>query len=652
MMTFPLLSGRISTQMSSTQLVNELQANQQSLQTLSAQLSSGKRLSQASDDPAAAVGIMRINQQIAGNTQYTNNLNFAASALKQSDSTLSNLATLVNSAQSAASSMIGANITSDQRQAEASIIDNLLNQAYSYANTQYQNQSLFGGYNTTQNAFGQAAGGYNYQGTTGGESILTPGGGAIQYTLDGSTIFGGSAEIGPGASLNVALTGNTKISDLAGARNLGVSLGTVNVTVGGTTLPVDLSTAATASDVVNSINAQLAAAGSTATIGISGSGFVVNGDATQNVTIADTSNGHTAADLGIAGTFPAATSTPGSSVNAKVTGLTPLSALNNGAGLDPAGFIITSGSGSTAKTATITLAGLTTVQDLVNAINNSGTNVTAKLSADGTGIEADNNISGVPVTIGENGGLTATQLGIRSFTAQTSLSSLNDGTGVTFASATQPGAADFTITQQDGSSFSVDLTGAKTIQDVINKINTATGNTAPNNVVASLNATGNGIQLVDNSTGSGALSVTALNGSSAASQLGILKTAASPASTINGDDVNPVQPTGLFSSLMKLRDALLNNDVQGITQAGTLLQADANRITQASGLVGAREQDIQNRITDTQNDQLNLQSSLSLLQDTDMTTAITQFQMVQNAYQAALQVGAKQFTMSLMDFVQ
>ena len=651
MTSFPLLSGRTSNLMRSTWLVNQLQANQSSLQTLSQQLSSGKRLSQASDDPAAAVGIMRINQQLSANTQYTSNLNFASSALQQSDQTLQSLQTVVNSATSAASSMVGPNVTSQARAAEASIIDNLLNTTYSYANTQYQNQSLFAGMSSNNSAFGMINGGYNYQGTAGGSSILTPGGGSLQYTQDGSTIFGGSSQVGTGASLNAGLTVNTKISDLAGARNLGVSLGTVNVTVGASSVAVDLSGAATASDVVNLINAQLGTIGSSATVSISGSGFAVNGDATQAVTIADTSIGHTAADLGIAGTFASAVTTPGASVNAKVTGLTPLSALNNGAGLDPAGFIITSGSGSTAKTATITLAGLSTVQDLVNAINNSGTNVTAKLSADGTGIEVDNRVSGVPVTIGEKGGLTATQLGIRSFNTQTQLSDLNGGTGVTFASATQPGTADFTITRQDGVAFPVDLTGAKTIQDVINKINTATGNTG-SKVVASLNSTGNGIELTDSSGGPGTLNITALNGSQAASQLGILKTAPSPGTTINGDDVNPVAPQGLFTSLMKLRDALLNNDTNGITQAGTLLQADASRITQVQGIVGAREQDVGNRINATQSDNLSLQSSLSLLQDTDMTTAITQFQQVQNAYQAALQVGSKQQSLSLMDFVQ
>ena len=221
MTMFPLLSGRTSNLMSSTMLVNQLQTDQASLQTLSQQLSSGQRLSIASDDPAGAVGIMRINQQISANTQYTSNLNFANLSLQQADSTLSSLSTQVNSATSVASSMIGPNVTAQDRTNEVSIIDNILSTVYSYANTQYQNQTLFGGFNSSQNAFGQVSGGYNYQGSSGGSSILTPGGGSIQYALDGSTIFGGSSQVGTGAGLNAALTANTKISDLSGARNLG-----------------------------------------------------------------------------------------------------------------------------------------------------------------------------------------------------------------------------------------------------------------------------------------------------------------------------------------------------------------------------------------------------------------------------------------------
>ena len=200
------------------------------------------------------------------------------------------------------------------------------------------------------------------------------------------------------------------------------------MTIGGTTVSVDLTAASTAGDVVNQINSALTTAGSDASVSLSGGSFAVTGDSTQAVTIADTQGGKTAGELGIAGTVASGGTVTGATVNTEVTATTPLSALNNGAGISGSGFIITNGSNS----ATISLAGVNTVQDLLNAVNASGTNVTAQISADGKGIEVQNDLSGSALTIGENGGTTATDLGIRSLNAGTKLSSLNQGSGVTF----------------------------------------------------------------------------------------------------------------------------------------------------------------------------------------------------------------------------
>ncbi len=375
--------------------------------------------------------------------------------------------------------------------------------------------------------------------------------------------------------------------------------------------------------------------------------------------------------------------------------------------------------------------------------------MTAQISADGKGIEVQNNLSGSALNIGENGGTTATGLGIRSLNATTKLSVLNQGAGVNCASATQngptgsvlihktdgsqfsvkldgvstpsqliaainsatgnttvtaalnatgngitltdtsggggnltaTGASDFSangsqlgifspgtggtltgtniafstddlqVTRKDGTKFTVNLTGTSTIQDVLNKINSADGNTGANKVTASLNTTGNGIKLVDASSGPGALTVADLNGSTAADALGIHKTASSPPGTINGDDVNPVEPQGLFSSLIALKNALLNNDSAGITQAGTLLQTDSTTVITATAMVGAREQDIATRKTTLTSEQTQLTKSLSLLQDTDETSVITQFETLQTAYQAALQVAKTTQNLSLINFL-
>ncbi len=422
--------------------------------------------------------------------------------------------------------------------------------------------------------------------------------------------------------------------------------------------------------------------------------------------------------------------------------------MNNGAGIDPAGIIISNGS----NTATITLTGLTTVEDLINAINGSGTNVQAEINANGTGINLFNPLSGTALTVGENGGNTADQLGIRSLNAQTSLADLNNSTGVTPIGDTAQGPTgqviitrtdgtqfsfqadgiqtpsqliaainsatgnttvtaalnstgngitltdtsggsgnltasggsdfvsngstlgifqtgtggtlagsnitlstdDFRISRRDGSSFTVSLKGATTIQDVLNRINSADGNTNPaTQVTASLNPTGNGIQLADASTGSGTLTVTALNGSEAVSQLGLDQAATSAApGVITGADTNPLQPQGLFSSLTMLRDALLNNDTAGITQAGVLLQQDAATVSKTNGIVGAREQDVATRKNEVTTEQTQLQSALSLLSDTDFTAAATRFQQLQTSYQAGLQVAQTASNLSLLDFLK
>src|SRR5271170_8074000 len=129
MSSLSLPIGRVSMQMQGISLVSNLQSDEASLQNLSQQLSSGQSLSQPSDNPTAAVGIIRLNQQISANTQYSNNLNFANGSLSTADSTLMSLSNMVSSAQSVASSMIGTGVTATERQAQASVIDSYISQA-------------------------------------------------------------------------------------------------------------------------------------------------------------------------------------------------------------------------------------------------------------------------------------------------------------------------------------------------------------------------------------------------------------------------------------------------------------------------------------------------------------------------------------------
>jgi len=71
-----------------------------------------------------------------------------------------------------------------------------------------------------------------------------------------------------------------------------------------------------------------------------------------------------------------------------------------------------------------------TVEDLLNILSGSEAGVIASINEDGNGIDVRSRRSGADFAIGENGGTTATQLGLRTFSLQTRLEDLNFGVGV------------------------------------------------------------------------------------------------------------------------------------------------------------------------------------------------------------------------------
>jgi flagellin-like hook-associated protein FlgL len=82
------------------------------------------------------------------------------------------------------------------------------------------------------------------------------------------------------------------------------------------------------------------------------------------------------------------------------------------------------------ETHVIDISSAVTVEDLLNALNSSKAGVQAAINDDKTGLDVRSVLSGCDFKIGENGGTTATQLGLRTFTRDTELDDLNYGRGV------------------------------------------------------------------------------------------------------------------------------------------------------------------------------------------------------------------------------
>lgn len=199
--------------------------------------------------------------------------------------------------------------------------------------------------------------------------------------------------------------------------------------------------------------------------------------------------------------------------NSVLNGTTAINVNATGTTYGGSGIVFDQDSGvrinNAGKTFDISLSTAKTVEDLLNIFNGSGAGVVASINSNGTGINVRSNLSGSDFSIGEIGGTTATELGIRSFTENTALNSLNGGLGVHTADGT-----DFTIVRNDGTELNIDISSAVTIGDVLNLINnnpTNVGSRATGQVVANgpnndftVTATENGpslngvtVQLVD-----------------------------------------------------------------------------------------------------------------------------------------------------------
>jgi flagellar hook-associated protein 3 len=640
MAILPINLARVSNTLQTSVATGNINNTEAQLLTVENQLSTGKAITQPSDDPAGAAVAMQLQKTLDTRQAYATNITSATSQLGEVDSTMSDLTSVLQQAQTIASANVGSDVSADQRASASTVVESLYNQLLSIGNKEFNGSYLFGGDKSTNAPFVEAGGGVEYVGSPSTLSNQVDENTSLAFQVDGSAIFGAlSTRIQGTTDLTPALEDDTLLSSLGGANGTGVNLGEISVSDGqGNTQTINLAGANSIGDVITRINS--AGIGDlTASLGTEG--ITISGGTTDDISVNEVGGGSTAADLGILNATGAGAGNEidGLSVAPTITPLTKISDLNGGAGIDPTGLQITNGQ----RKATVDFSADTTVEDMLNSINGSNTGVQAEVNAAGTGINILNTTQGTNLSIAENGGTTAQDLGIRSFDPTTQLSDLNGGQGVRTVTGD-----DFTITDSNGVQVPVDLTDEKTVQDVIDTINNDAG-TAGAGVTASFSSSGNGIVLTDTAGGSKTLTAVADNFSNALSDLGL--TGTQSGGVITGTDVAPVQASGIFSNIMKLRDALENNDQNGITAAAQGLQDDLSRTTTIHGQVGAKEQELSSTQTQLDTENLATQSLLSSITDTNFTTAITQFQTLQTALQASLQTAGKTLNESLLDFL-
>jgi len=636
---------RVSFNMRTLSMLEQMRSANLRLFREQQRIATGRQFLSASDDPVAAGKIVRSNELLARQDQILVNLQHSERWLSAAESNVTDVNELLTEAKTIASENINSFQSTEQRQSAALVIDSIIDQLFTLGNQQFDGRYLFGGQKTGDAPLDTALGRVRFIGDSHSRNAFFDIGIDRPFNLTADKLFGLRAgQVKGFADLNPAVTAETRLSDVDGALGQGIRNGIFRVTEiggGGATFDVDVAGVDTMGELVDRINAKAAAAGSVLTAAITPNGLQINGAAGVQIQVQEVGGAHAAADLGLLGTSAIGAPITGGDVKPRLTETTPLAALNGGAGLTLASGLRIVNNGAVN---TISFAGATTVQDVLNRVNGANLGVRLEINAAGNGFDALNELSGGDLSIGENGGTDATALGIRTLQGGTLLSELNEGRGVT----TAPGD-DLQITDANGVSFGVDLDGAATMQDVINRINTAaTG--AGSTLVASLQSVGNGLQLSHPAAGTQNITVTRANLSAAADDLGLFKTGGPQ--TLSADDVRPVRAGGVFSALYRLADGLRSDHSQTITRAGEELDNAVREITGQLGQLGTRSADVVERRGRTEDAVLATRKLVGELQEVDLTEAITKFQQAQLALQANLQTGSSLLNLSLFDFLR
>jgi len=175
-------ASRITEQTMGAQTFSNLQRSLDRLQSLQEDLSSGKRVSRPSDDPASVSAAMRYRSELARIDQDNRSIDDAKGWLGAADIALQSSNTLLQRVRDLVLQGINGAMSPADRQAIAAEVHAIRDQLLSVANTKYLDRPIFGG-------------------ATAGTAAYDPNG---QFVGDLSPV---SRTVGPGSTIDVAIAG-------------------------------------------------------------------------------------------------------------------------------------------------------------------------------------------------------------------------------------------------------------------------------------------------------------------------------------------------------------------------------------------------------------------------------------------------------------
>lgn len=638
---------RITTPMLHDSVSFNLQRSISRFLTMQTQLSTGRRINKASDDPVGTVRDLDYRNELAHVAQHQRTIGTALTWTNTYDSLLADVSDFLSTGKEIAVAMADGTYDDVARSASANEIQSLFDRLIQIGNTELEGRRIFGGTATRSKPFEAGPNGVIFRGDQGKIDFEIDSSLKLTINSNGADVFLKSfTTLGEKADLNVAVAGTTALADLLGGAGIDQTPGTFTITDKNRNLTatIDVSGATTVNDVLARINADLASAGITGLTAILG---------------ADKNN--IALDVTPTGI---------------VTPATLLGQLNEGTGVDLGNgtFRISNGLG---VDVTIDLSGAQSLNDVITRTNaqlaTAGVaNVTLAINAAGTALQV-NDTNGTPLgltifeasdtsrlaehlgilgpvgaqlngqplrpkplfDIAETTGNTAANLGIiGSFSADkggedlnprllatSPLASLRNGLGID--------RNDLVIWQGERS-LTIDMNDPTlgTVQDLLDRINTS-----GLAVTASINAGASGIQIANNDP-SRSLTIEDGTDSRAAKDMGLFGS------------------SDLMGTMIVLNNALKRDDQQGTGMILGQIDMAIQHVLGERSTIGSRAIRLETTAARHDQKEVTYTERLAEVEDADMTSLVTQLSAYENNYRAALGAAGKIIQPSLLDFLR
>ncbi len=139
---------RITNSLQYTSLQTNIETSLGELNTVQRQISTGKKLTDFSDDPSGASQSLALRSALADNSQYQRDADSAKSYLSAADGALLSVSTVVQSARQIAVQGANSSQSPDSLKALSSQVDGIIQQVTQLANTDLHGTYLFGGTQT------------------------------------------------------------------------------------------------------------------------------------------------------------------------------------------------------------------------------------------------------------------------------------------------------------------------------------------------------------------------------------------------------------------------------------------------------------------------------------------------------------------------